>query len=72
MSFLTKIFSPFVKSYTEASENVSEQKADEKALNAKLSSATGIEGVLDVLGQEKKSRKEKQERKAMRNAILDL
>jgi len=72
MSILTKIFNPFVRSYSEATANIAEESAEKSALNTKLSQANGIDGVLDIVVQEKKDRKSRNEKKALRDQILSL
>jgi hypothetical protein len=60
-------------SFFAESKNESDQAiADQAALKGKLQAASGLDGVVDVLIQEKKSKKEKAERKNMENQVLSL
>lgn len=72
MSILSKLFTPIVRSYSEATTNIAEESAEKSALNTRLSQANGIDGVLDIVVQEKKDRKSRDEKKALRDQILSL
>lgn len=72
MSILKSIFKPFVRGYAEAENDITEETADKKAFEAKLAASTGLDGILDAVTAEKKSRKDKKERNTLRDQILSL
>ncbi len=72
MSILESIFKPFVRGYNNASESIKEESTDKAAFKATLSSAQGLDGVLNAMTSEKKARKEKAERKYIEDQILNL
>ena len=71
-NLLTSAFEFVMKPFYSAKSNLQEAANAEKALETKLTSATGIDGVLDVIAAEKKSRKEKEERRAARESLLNI
>jgi hypothetical protein len=72
MSILKSIFKPFIRGINDATSAVNEENTDKAAFKTALASASGLDGVLTAVTAEKKSRKEKAERKQLEDQILSL
>lgn len=72
MNTFEKVSTFLVRLFDKGAKNVATENAEKSALEGKLYSASGIDGVLDILVQEKKDRKAREEKKAMRESLLNL
>ena len=68
----TSVLETVLTHFNKAKANVAEEAANTKTLNTKLSQAQGIDGVLDVVIAEKKSKKERDERRNLRDSLINI
>jgi len=61
-----------VRLFDKSAKNVATENAEKSALEGKLFSASGIDGVIDILIQERKDKKAREEKKAMRESLLNI
>lgn len=72
MNILKSIMTPLVRAFSESGKTVAEENIDKAKLETKLAAASGIDGVTDVLIQERKDKKTRDERKALRETLINI
>ncbi len=72
MSFLKSIMTPIVRAFYESGKAVADEYTDKAKLETKLAAATGLDGVTDILIQERKDKKAREEKKAIRESLLNI